>query len=495
VQGAAARVELRAARAIERDGEPLAPGERWSAAIVAPTTVELRDAAGEIATVTIQPGGEGTTALRAAEAAAVAALELALRERLAVDMDHAAKLRNERHAAEAQLQRAQLTVQAEAPEGIDALRRELAVLERRLAALTAQLDELPHAAGGGVGDLTASDADGFEALLAAAVERHATAKHAHAAAVEATARHGEALTEVKVLAGRADEQVRACRTQVHTSREALARLRGHDELAAAADVAQRGRDALEQQAQALELELARLGAEALDSELVRARESLARVEEEERASAGRLQRLEFELLSGGIHESAPERLAAAQRTLQLAAAELRRQQLEAQAAKRVQELLAAEIERTTASVLEPVRVRARRYLELLWPGTEVALGEGFIVEGRRPAHGASLMRELEPFKSLSQGARDQLSLIVRIAMAELIAEASGERLPLVLDDPLVHADAERMRVMARVLHLASERLQVIVLTCDRPAYDALGPTQVFELRPAPERTPRPSAAS
>ncbi len=86
-------------------------------------------------------------------------------------------------------------------------------------------------------------------------------------------------------------------------------------------------------------------------------------------------------------------------------------------------------------------------------------------EARRRLSG----RELQ---HLSRGQRDQLLLVVRVAIAEFLANAAGP-LPLVLDEPFAHWDdasfAEGMRFLAR---LAGQH-QVIVLSCQASRFDRL----------------------
>ncbi len=65
---------------------------------------------------------------------------------------------------------------------------------------------------------------------------------------------------------------------------------------------------------------------------------------------------------------------------------------------------------------------------------------------------------------LSQGARDQLAFCLRLAVAELVA---GEVvLPLILDDPFVHSDAERLERIGEALAEASRDRQIVLLTQD-----------------------------
>jgi len=66
--------------------------------------------------------------------------------------------------------------------------------------------------------------------------------------------------------------------------------------------------------------------------------------------------------------------------------------------------------------------------------------------------------------SVSQGARDQIHLAVRLALVELMSRAEPQ--PVFLDDPFVHFDPDRR---ARALDLVREfalKHQVIIFTCD-----------------------------
>jgi DNA repair exonuclease SbcCD ATPase subunit len=76
-------------------------------------------------------------------------------------------------------------------------------------------------------------------------------------------------------------------------------------------------------------------------------------------------------------------------------------------------------------------------------------------------------------QSLSTGARDQVTLALRLAICEFLARG-GAKLPLLLDDPLAHADDARSARLLRVLAEAAQTgHQVILLTCHRATIDAL----------------------
>ncbi|MEJ2292438.1 MAG: hypothetical protein P8Y05_12090 [Deinococcales bacterium] len=79
-------------------------------------------------------------------------------------------------------------------------------------------------------------------------------------------------------------------------------------------------------------------------------------------------------------------------------------------------------------------------------------------------------RELAP-EQLSRGAQDQLTLALRLAIADGVAD--DVRLPLVLDDPFAHWDTSRLeRLRADLQRVARER-QVVLLSHD-PAFASWG---------------------
>jgi hypothetical protein len=83
-----------------------------------------------------------------------------------------------------------------------------------------------------------------------------------------------------------------------------------------------------------------------------------------------------------------------------------------------------------------------------------------------PDLGISLLDEGASFgdERLSQGARDQLAFCLRLAVADLVA---GEIVvPMILDDPFVHSDAERLERIREALEAAAQERQILLLTHD-----------------------------
>jgi len=77
-----------------------------------------------------------------------------------------------------------------------------------------------------------------------------------------------------------------------------------------------------------------------------------------------------------------------------------------------------------------------------------------------------------PFDSLSGGAKEQVSILTRIAAAMLVAE--DKPIPIVIDDALGYTSPKRLKFMGAALAQAGKAGQVIVLTCTPERYAHLG---------------------
>ncbi len=177
--------------------------------------------------------------------------------------------------------------------------------------------------------------------------------------------------------------------------------------------------------------------------------------------------LEVELRALGT-EGFGEQIAEAEGRLAL----LRRQEaaraLEARAGLLLHTTLLQAQSDTKDRWLGPVRDRVRPYLKLLQPDSDILLNESTFSIEHLVRGGVS-----EPFESLSVGAREQIAVITRLALAEIL-RGSGQPSAVILDDALVNTDESRLRRMHLVLQKAAETLQVLVLTCREPDFVRLG---------------------
>jgi exonuclease SbcC len=80
--------------------------------------------------------------------------------------------------------------------------------------------------------------------------------------------------------------------------------------------------------------------------------------------------------------------------------------------------------------------------------------------------------DLVPLDLASHGTRDQVSLLLRLALAEVLSDA-GEDVPLLLDEPLLSSDPQRRATALRFLWNLSATNQVVLSTSDPTLVTAL----------------------
>jgi hypothetical protein len=115
---------------------------------------------------------------------------------------------------------------------------------------------------------------------------------------------------------------------------------------------------------------------------------------------------------------------------------------------------------------EPVRRHLRPYLNDLFPGSELEIGDNFTIQGIRRDRS-------EAFNRLSDGTQEQIAVLVRLAMGSMLSER-GQTVPIILDDALVYSDDDRIRHMFDALMRAGRSQQVIILTCRMRTFAPLG---------------------
>ncbi|MCA9631707.1 MAG: AAA family ATPase [Myxococcales bacterium] len=151
-------------------------------------------------------------------------------------------------------------------------------------------------------------------------------------------------------------------------------------------------------------------------------------------------------------------------------ASLRREVERYRRVKLAELILAREVERYRKENQGPILARANQLFPALTLGRYRELTVGFDAEDRAILEAIpSAARGDEDrvrVDDLSDGARDQLYLALRIASIERYVEA-GAALPVVLDDVLVHFDEERARAALVALAALAERTQVLFFTHHR----------------------------
>lgn len=160
--------------------------------------------------------------------------------------------------------------------------------------------------------------------------------------------------------------------------------------------------------------------------------------------------------------------------------QLEREQLEADAHRRLRDLFEQCRDQQVQQVTGPIAKRVLDWACFLGLDNfrEVRFGERFLPEG-------VVLRgndqELIKLDEESYGTVEQLSLLIRLALGGVLA--CHEPQVVVLDDPLAHADPGKHRKILEVIKMACEgnvggdppagRLQILILTCHPDRFDHL----------------------
>lgn len=164
-------------------------------------------------------------------------------------------------------------------------------------------------------------------------------------------------------------------------------------------------------------------------------------------------------LDGRLGEGYRDKRAEAEASLEAAQADLARVEREAAAVRLLRETAQKAYEEAQQTLMAPVYKEALPLLQIIRPGTSFRMNRDTLQLEQVLRDGVE-----EEFEHLSGGAREQLAVIVRIALAKVFAQQQ-RALPLVLDDILGWTDDRRLRSMLNVLERTAQDLQIILLTC------------------------------
>jgi|GEM_PF-3095423 len=189
--------------------------------------------------------------------------------------------------------------------------------------------------------------------------------------------------------------------------------------------------------------------------------------------------------SEGLHT----RVADAESAVREAEEALAREQLEADAHKRLRDLFEDCRDNQVAEVMGPIGARVLQWSQSIGLNEyrEVRFGERYLPDGIM-LDSAGVNR-LQALADESYGTGEQLSLLVRLALGGTLAR--DEPTVAILDDPLAHADAAKHRRILEVLRLAAEGsgawtpaagpLQILIFTCHPDRFDYLTSARQIDL--------------
>lgn len=400
----------------------------------------------------VRPGGGAEPLVRALEEAE-AALATALRRLGQPSRDVAAEALGRKREAEADLALQEKHLALVAPDGLDALRR-----------LAERMDQEAYADAEDAGPApTHEDRTSLRQARAAAELAEAAADdelRRTEAARETAAREAAILDE---RAAAAERESAAAEQMLRRAREAI----GDERLAGSLATGTRQAEQAAAAMAAAEAALVLADPEIAALEQRRAEQAEQAIRHDiERLSAEKRE-FEIELRTLG-RDGVGEQLADTAGKLEAAEARLARETLEARASLLLHRTLDEASRETKDRWLGPVRERVRPYLRLVQPESDIVLndktfGIEHLMRGGVP----------EPFETLSVGAREQIAVITRLALADIL-HGSGQPSTIILDDALVNTDETRLRAMHLVLQRASRNLQVLVLTCREADFLGLG---------------------
>ncbi|PSL16047.1 AAA family ATPase [Shimia abyssi] len=423
---------------VRQDGTPVTEGVRH--AVTGAVSLEL-DGIGQLEISppegvddgsVAQAGAALTKALGAADVATLAAAQASYETR---------------KVAEAKLQEARADLKAFAPEGVEVLREELAGLPEPVEITGTVTDvataEAAEAEARQARDAAAVALEGARTTVQTLRETMSRAEALAETAKERTTRadqpligYGDAEASLQAL----QSDVDAATVEIATAKTELEALRGvAPDLATARAADTRARsviEAAEKQINQLREERAALGSRIAVISSAALEEELALVGERLEDAQSRLARIRFDI-------AVYQRLQAALRAAQDSARE---------------------------NYVAAVHKELVPLLRMIWPDAEpeIDADTGLITAITRRG-------QQEDFEGLSGGTQEQISLLVRLAFARILAQ-DGRPAPVVLDDAIVYTDDDRIEQMFNALTRQSEDLQIIVFSCRQRAFRRLGGT-------------------
>lgn len=151
---------------------------------------------------------------------------------------------------------------------------------------------------------------------------------------------------------------------------------------------------------------------------------------------------------------------------------LERLELDAAAWKLLKETLEVAEKNAKEAFIAPVTERLQPYMKYVLPHASLNLDAESLAINSLQRDGLE-----EPFQALSVGTREQIAVLARLALAEILLE-DDKPVAVILDDPLVNSDDERFRLMSAALRGAAAKMQILILTCHEQRYQSLGATMV-----------------
>jgi len=437
----------------------------------------------EQARLRVTPGGEDLDQRRERVASAKSALRERLVELGVESVTSAKEQLRERQKLESRQQLAQSRLEDVAPDGVDELTRQRDSSAEELDAAKAELErqsidgdpELPT---------TTEDAQ-------AELRKRQQAQDAAEAARDRARQRLQSLDE-SIAKLKSDRQLKVQERHGWRGQNADAQNQIDDlvdshgdekELANKVTSLSEELEVLEATVSEIEANLNELQPELIEAEIDRLQRAVKSAENEMRSVENEQNQLLGRLTATdaiGLNE----RIGDLEARLESERDELERKERQANAMKLLLDTVFSCREEMTRQIMEPLRQKVEPLLRVIFGGAQL----DFTIDDKTKALSLRPLvrnRVQDSFERLSVGTREQVGVAVRLALAQVLAEERGGRLPVVLDEPFVNTDPGRLPRALAMLNLAKKDLQVIILTCDFGDYRELGldTKQVTELPP------------
>ncbi|AQA04206.1 hypothetical protein BVC93_19240 [Mycobacterium sp. MS1601] len=310
-----------------------------------------------------------------------------------------------------------------------------------------------------------------DAALTLARSHHATQQKVVAAAVAQ-------LNQRTVAAQVCQANSATAQSELTTAQERLAAARAtvvDDELMVRAGSAADAVAGAAQQVQTLTTRLAEAGPEAVAVELTAARQSVTMLGHKHDQLTAALRDVTVELSVFG-KEGRSGKLDAAQIQREHALSAHARVSGRARAASLLRTVMARHRDDTRQRYVHPFRTEIERLGRVVFgPSFEVDVDSDLKIVSR------TLDGRTVPYDSLSGGAKEQLGIVARLAVAALVDKQDS--VPVLIDDALGFTDPQRLAKMCEVLDVAGTHGQVIVLTCVPQRYEGVEGAHHIEVTP------------
>ena len=442
-------------------------GQTWDAGrqrrITEKTTLELEG----FGLLLITPGGEDIRARRAAvaELQSSAAADL---QRVGYDSVEAAETAwSEKNALQSRIEQAHARLDEIVPEGLEELQTRADDLRERLGAVKALIADPSSPPS------TVRKAKEVEEAASSQEEDARAAQTAAGEQLKAEERNFSEVQERRTGATstltQLEKEIKRLRKDLDNSRRDKADIALEQDVDAAGKI----HDTQVTELKKLETQRKGMSPDLVQAELERSRDAYENLQKQIAKDKEQADKLEGELRGigqKGLGEATQQKRG----ELEAATQDLARLELDAKAWKLLLDTL-QQAEREAKEVfLAPVTERLQPYMDLVFPDTKLQLDdEGMEIAALRRTHD-------EPFASLSIGTREQIAVLARLALADLLRE-KGKPVVLILDDALVNCDDARFNRMTLALRKAAKNVQIIILTCHEARYGSLGAKKMVRL--------------